>query len=70
MAGLGKFLMEDGGVMGLLNLKTAFFLMETGEYLPSMIIGKITDEAVKIAGKMKKMEGKKDVEGWLGRWAR
>jgi len=58
LSGLGTFLVRKEGAQGLLDLKTAFTWMEEGEYLPSMIVGKITTEALAIASNMKKMEAK------------
>ena len=60
VSGLGTFL-TDGGAQGLLDLKTALGWMETGEYMPSMIIKKVIDEASEIAGLMS------DIDADLGK---
>ena len=53
---LGTFLTDEGGAQGLLNLKTSLNWMSEGEYMPSLLIGKIVEEAKSIALAMSDME--------------
>jgi hypothetical protein len=64
MGDLGKYL-TGGGAQGLFDLKFYLEDMEKQEYLPSMIIGKIVDESVKISTALNKMKvdfGKADIK--------
>lgn len=60
---LGDFFAKDGyaGLWGLWNLKDSFESMKKGNYMPSMVIKMIVDEAAEIAGLMS------DIDADLGK---